>query len=152
MAETKTETNLADLVKALDSADAADLETLDAEIEGLEQRLQGLQAVRKIVNIRLNGNPDRRTQKRASPGQNGPAANGEYLSTHGAAAILRRKDIARLLSQEGATFAANIAAKVRVPPDKVENLLAHSWFTRMDNGAYILSTLGRKEGLGPGKE
>src|SRR5579859_4178033 len=54
---------------AFDQAGAADLTAINQEIDSLRKRLEGLEAAKKILEIRVNGKPPR---KKPGPAPGGP--------------------------------------------------------------------------------
>lgn len=141
------------ILDTLASITPDDLAAIDAELATLDEQVSKLRRTRKFLAAVLGVEADGRVKRSAARTTAAPSPKdavvptGELQAAAGKAVPLRRKEIAALLAKEGTMFPPGIAAAIRVPPESVEMLLRCDWFQRIGNGAYHLTTTGRREGL-----
>lgn len=134
-----------DFVKALSETTAEDLAAVNAKIADLERQLaeykgvmrkeiDALKAVGKIISLRLNGRPAKKTADMTNRG-----------AKIGLALKMRhwRNNAVKYLTHAGPTKPLLLAESLGVPHDKIDEVLKHEWFERA--GDHIrLSAAGKK--------
>lgn len=141
----KVETTGERMTALLAGATAADMAEIDQQIAGVNARydellaaqkseLSSLKALRKLIDLRLNGPKQRKAPK---PRQPGGAPGGAMIKA-------RRNAIARLLAREGAMPTMSIASRCDIPEGSIGAVLKCDWFLASSAG-YRLTDKGRQE-------
>lgn len=135
------------LFEMIQKATAADLEQLDKEIDakevviiGIEAEVNRLKALRKTIDVIVNGKPERKKpEKKSKPGES--AAQASYGS-----ADERRAKVAQYLAKHGASKPSSIAADLGIPDGSITFVLSCGAFIKTPNG-YVLTPEGRNKYL-----
>ena len=122
----RKQTELPDLVRAIQRAWAEDKKTIDRKIEEVQKELDTLKQESRLRETKLNGKPVR-------------AATGQ---PRGAVAESRREKVYDYLVENGPAHATAIAAACEIPRGSIDGVLRHEWFTKAALGQ-------REEGRGP---
>jgi len=120
------------LIDALNAATAADLQEIDAELDQLRKHVAGLEALRKVVDRRLNGPPSKAPA--APKGADGPK---------GAAWTERQEAAARLIADRGPRAQMQISEALGIPIGSMHRVLRADWFER-EGGKVTLTHVGRQ--------
>jgi hypothetical protein len=125
------------ILAAIDSATGADLDSVDEAIAALDRKRESLAQVRKLIDIKLNGKPERKKPVRKAGA--GGAAGSEVT-------LQRRRQLAVLLSKAAPLGRDVISQKIGVAPGAaLHAVLSCEWFAVTGSGEYRLTELGRKE-------
>lgn len=112
------------------------ISTMESQVESIEAEIAKLKSLRKTINVLINGKaPRKKREAKAKPAAVPPSS----LDV-----LARRKQIARLLSQNGAMKPVAIAEAMAATPGNVGYWLSSGHFTRDDKG-YHLTPIGRNE-------
>lgn len=145
---TKTESTGQALLELLGKATAADLAEIDQQIAEHQVEIDKLWAVRKLIDVKVNGKPERKARATRKAGESKPSANGVTSIPSGASSgelmINRRKAIAKLLGKEGPQRSGVICNRLDIPSGSITGVMNSDWFNLTDNG-YRLTEVGRKE-------
>jgi predicted PP-loop superfamily ATPase len=144
------------LLDAIKSATAEDLSAIQERIKELQNELDSLRSAEKLLSIRLNGKPERkRPGPRAKAKAAGTAGNAGAAGTSGSPRAAKpftgdeklRDRIFECITVNGPGTAQQIALKLRVSPQAVEEVVSQSdWFTVLDSGKIIIATTGGRKG------
>jgi hypothetical protein len=143
------------VVEFLSGLTAADLAEIDQQIQDLRRQLASLEAARRLIDLQVNGPPERKkggprkSPAPQTPAGNGPAANGAagapgVPAEPGGLRHERRLKIARLLGKEGPMAGAAIFNRLDIPLGSLTSVMSCDWFTPT-NGGYRLTEVGRRE-------
>lgn len=136
------------LLDLLDKATAADLADIDQHIAEHQANIDRLSAVRKLIDIKVNGKPEHWTKRgpKKPKAAAAPSVNGVSAPPPPAGSIMaeRRKAIAQLLGKEGPMSGMVICNRLGIPTGSMTAILTCEWFKQSSEG-YRLTELGRRE-------
>jgi hypothetical protein len=115
-----------DLLTALQSSTQEDLEAVDAQIDALTKQLASLNALRRVLQIKLHG----KLTRTRTPG----SAKGKTKEYRIAAA--------KYLLHAGSVKTMLLARECNIPPGSMTGVIAHPWFEDGPNGV-VLSKEGQ---------
>ena len=125
MAKAEHKPSIVELIK---SATDADLEAIDAEIlerrnqiAKLDDEVYALKAMRRTIEVKLHGKPERKKPQRKPQASNQAAAAGEDNDRD-------RQRIHDYLSKHGPTKTGTIGDALGLHPRRVHALCQHDWF------------------------
>jgi hypothetical protein len=127
---------MSELLSLFKASSAQDLDQIETQIEDLRADLATLEALRKILNVRVNGR--REPKSRASS-----TAEGDGRSK---VCRERRQRLARLL-EKGSRRIAECAEELDIPLGSMTKLFDHPWFRKNADGSLNLTETGRRDGL-----
>ena len=145
-------TEASSLVDQIANATADDLANIDADIAKLESeqgtlqnKIDALRKVRKIIDLSLNGKPPRKPRTTKPSGQHTPpnsaSGNGSHISDPGEPSALAKK-IQGAIEKFGPQTCATIAMHVGTTPAAVGNCVANSdLFAKLPSGTVKLNRM-----------
>lgn len=121
------------LLEALNYVDAGQLEEIDQRIAALDKERESLVAARKIIDIKLNGKPERAKPQRKAKA-NAPVSGKAYSESD---EELRDQVYSILTQAKRPLKPAAIAAEIGISGQKVGQLTNHEWFIKDIDGIRI---------------
>lgn len=116
------------LIEAIRSATAEDLDAIDAEIVELERQLAALREARKVVDLAVNGRPERGTRRPREAADPADSATERLPDSD-------RGAIRDLLAEAGPLGTEEIGVRLRISRAKAAALTRnHPWFRRLEDG------------------
>lgn len=113
------------LLEALRTAKPEDLAELDTEIVAKRKDLESMQALRKVLNVAMNGKPVRQ----AGTG-NGQAGGRVSVDQH-------RTNVLKYLDHGGLTKRSVLMEACKISSAMIEKVLNHPWFRKTDQGIQL---------------
>lgn len=115
----------AGLLEALKAAGQSDLDQIRGRIAELTKELEALKAAEKLLDVRINGKPEKVKRSPAGP----KLAERVY----------------ELIAKAGPGTVQQIALKLSTTPAAIGMCVARSnWFTKLDSGKICIATTGNK--------
>jgi hypothetical protein len=125
------------LLDVLASVSADDLAEIDQRMEALQKELDTLAEARRLINVKVNGKPERKIGSRKKP-----AAAANSSGETGPSGEIARK-AAQLLTTNGVMTVAKLAEKLNATYQAVYKAVQHPVFAKTEQGI-ALSPEGKR--------